>query len=136
LIVYRPLQSVDGICFHVDWEELTPELLLEVGPGLNWEDASIHLLVKEVLRPLRSPSTLEEDEGPENFLLVAAELLQSQMQIQHVGVKESLTGTPFIKEVWKRGEFWPCSLFRQSGQNRERGSNWRGRCRYQRRSDS
>jgi len=56
---------------------LTPELLLKVSPGLNREDASVHFLTKEVLGPLDSPSTLEEGEGPEDFLLVTAELLQS-----------------------------------------------------------
>jgi len=56
---------------------LTPELLLEVGPGLNGKDASVCFLTKEVLRPLDSLSTLEEGEGPEDFLLVIAKLLQS-----------------------------------------------------------
>jgi len=77
LIVRRPLQSVDSICFHVNWKELTLELLLKVGPELNGEDASVRFLTKEVLGPLGSPSTLEEDKGPEDFLLVVAELLQS-----------------------------------------------------------
>jgi len=56
---------------------LTSELLLEVSPGLNREDTSVHFLVKEVLGPLGSPFTLEEGEGPEDFLLVTAELLWS-----------------------------------------------------------
>jgi len=77
LIVQRPLQSVDSVYFYIDQEELTPELLLKVSPGLNGEDASVRFLMKEVLGPLSSPSTLEEDEGPEDFLLIAAELLQS-----------------------------------------------------------
>ena len=76
MIVRRPLQSVDGVRFCVDWKELTLELLFEVGPGSNWEDASVHLLAKEVLRPLRSMSIFEEGEGPEDFFLVAGELLQ------------------------------------------------------------
>jgi len=56
---------------------LTLELLLEVGLGLNKEDASVCFLAKEVLRPLGSLSTLEEGESPEDFLLIAAELLWS-----------------------------------------------------------
>jgi len=76
LIVRRPLQSVDGIRFCIDWKELTPELLFEVGLGLNWEDASICLLVKEVFRPLRSTSLFEEGKGPEDFFLIAGKLLQ------------------------------------------------------------
>jgi len=56
---------------------LTPELLLKVGPGLNREDTSVRFLTKEVFGPLGSPSTLEEGEGPEDFLLITAELLWS-----------------------------------------------------------
>jgi len=51
------------------------ESLLEVGLGLNWEDASICFLAKEVLEPLRSLSTLEKGKGPEDFLLITTELL-------------------------------------------------------------
>jgi len=54
---------------------LTPELLFEVGPGLNWENTSVCLLAKEVLGPLCSMSILEEGKGPEDFFLVAGELL-------------------------------------------------------------
>jgi len=109
---------------------LTPELLFEVGPGSNWEDASVRLLAKEVLRPLRSTSILEEGEGPEDFFLVADELLWGQVQIQHAGVEEGSSRTLFSEEVWERGEFWPCSLFRQSSQSKGERSNWRGRHRY------
>jgi len=75
LIVQRPLQSVDGIRFCIDWKELTPELLFKVGPGSNWEDASVHLLAKKVLGPLCSTSILEEGEGLEDFFLITGELL-------------------------------------------------------------
>jgi len=64
-----------SVHFCVDQKELTPELLFEVGPGSNWEDASVCLLAKEVLGPLCSMSILEESEGPEDFFLVASELL-------------------------------------------------------------
>jgi len=57
------------------------ELLFKVSPGSNWEDASVYLLVKEVLEPLRSMSILEEGKGPEDFFLVTGELLQGQVQI-------------------------------------------------------
>jgi len=57
---------------------LTPELLFEVGLGSNWKNASVHLLAKEVLRPLYSTSILEEGEGPEDFFLVVGELLWGQ----------------------------------------------------------
>jgi len=54
---------------------LTPELLFKVGPGSNGKDASVCLLMKEVLRPLHGLSFFEEGKGPEDFLLVTAELL-------------------------------------------------------------
>jgi len=47
-----------------------------------------------------------------------------------------LTGTLFAGEVWGRGEFWPCLLFRQSGQDREKRADRRERYRYRRWSDS
>jgi len=114
---------------------LTLELLFEVGPGLNWENASVHLLAKEVLGPLHSTSILKEGEGPEDFFLVADKLLWGQVQIQRTGVEEGSPGAPFTGEVWGRGEFWPCLLFRQSNQSRGGRSNRRGRHRYWRQSD-
>ena len=44
-------------------------------------------------------SILEKGEGPEDFFLVAGELLQGQVQIQCAGVEESLSGTLFTREV-------------------------------------
>jgi len=81
LIVRRPFQSVDGIRFCIDWKELTPKLLFKVDPGLNWKNAGVRLLVKEVLGPLHSTSIFEKDEGPKDLFLVIAELLRSQVQI-------------------------------------------------------
>jgi len=104
---------------------LTPELLFEVGPGLNWEDASVRLLAKKILRPLHSTSILEEGEGPEDFFLVTGELLQGQAQIQCAGVEEGSSGTPFVREVWRRREFWPHPLFGRGGQNQGRRADRR-----------
>jgi len=78
LVVHGAFQSVNGICFCVDWKELTPELLFEVSPRLDRKNASVRLLVKEVLGPPHGTSIFEKGEGPKDFLLVAAELLQSQ----------------------------------------------------------
>jgi len=86
IVVYRPvsliiggaLQSVNGVCFHIDQKELTPELLFEVGPGLDGKDAGVRFLAKEVLGPLRGSSIFEKGKGPQDFLLVAAELFQGQ----------------------------------------------------------
>jgi len=61
LIIQGAFQSINGICFCIDWKELTPELLFKVGPGLDGKDAGVHLLVKEVLRPLCSLSIFEKD---------------------------------------------------------------------------
>jgi len=54
---------------------LTSKLLFEIDPGLNWKNASVRLLVKEVLGPLCSTSILEEGKGSEDFFLVAGELI-------------------------------------------------------------
>jgi len=78
LIVQRLFQGINSICFHIDQKELTPELLFKVSLGLDRKDASVCLLVKEVLRPPCSPSIFEKGESPEDFLLVTAELLWGQ----------------------------------------------------------
>jgi len=78
LVVCGAFQSVNGVCFCVDWKELTPELLFEVGPRLDRKNAGVHLLAKEVFRPPRNTSVFEKGEGPKDFLLITAELLQSQ----------------------------------------------------------
>ena len=80
-------------------------MLFEVGPGSNWKNAGVRLLAKEVLGPLCSTSILEKGEGPEDFFLVAGELLWDQAQIQRAGVEEGLSRTPFAGEVWRRREF-------------------------------
>jgi len=79
LIIRGAFQSVNGVCFHIDWKELAPELLFKVSPGLDGKDASVRFLAKEVLGPPRGSSIFEKDEGPQDFLLVAAELFQGQM---------------------------------------------------------
>jgi len=78
LVVRGAFQSINGICFYVDQKELTLELLFEVSPRLDRKNAGVHLLAKEVLGPPRSTSVFEKDKGPKDFLLIAAELLQSQ----------------------------------------------------------
>jgi len=78
LIIRGALQSVNGVCFRIDQKELAPELLFEVGPGLDGKDASVRFLAKEVLRPPRDASVFEEGEGPQDFLLIAAELFRGQ----------------------------------------------------------
>jgi len=94
--------------------------LFKVDPGLNWKNAGVRLLAKEVLGPLRSTSVLEEGEGPKDFFLVTGELLWGQMQIQSAGVEEGSSRALFAGEVWRRREFWPRLLFGRGGQD------WRG----------
>jgi len=77
LVVRGAFQSVNGICFCVDWKELTPELLFKVGPRMDRKNAGVRLLAKEVLGPPRSTSVFEKGEGPKDLLLIAAELLRS-----------------------------------------------------------
>jgi len=78
LVVRGAFQDINGICFCVDRKELTLELLFKVSPGLDRKNAGVRLLVKEVLRPPRCMSVFEKGEGPKDFLLIAAELLQRQ----------------------------------------------------------
>jgi len=99
--------------------------LFEVDPGLNWKNAGVRLLAKEVLGPLRSTSILEEGEGPKDFFLVAGELLWGQTQIQSAGVEEGSSGALFAREVWRRREFWPCPLFGRGGRDRGRRADRR-----------
>ena len=75
LIIRGAFQSVNSICFRIDWKELAPELLFEVGPGLDGKDTSVRFLAKEVLGPPYGLSIFEKDKGPQDFLLVAAKLL-------------------------------------------------------------
>jgi len=79
---------------------------------LNGKNASVCFLAKEVFGLSGGSSILEKSKSPEDFFLIATELLWDQAQIQHTGVEESLKGTSFAGEVWGRGEFQPCLLFR------------------------
>jgi len=58
---------------------LTLELLFKVGPRLDRKNAGVHLLVKEVLGPPHGTSVFEKGKCPKDFLLIAAELLRSQV---------------------------------------------------------
>jgi len=78
LIIRGAFQSVNGVCFCIDRKELAPELLFEVGPGLDGEDASVCFLVKEVLGLSHGSSIFEKGEGPQDFLLITAELFWGQ----------------------------------------------------------
>ena len=69
-------QSIDRVRFRVDREEVDLELLFEVPPGLDREDAGIRFLTEHILRPLGGVTTIEKREGPEDFLLFVMELFR------------------------------------------------------------
>ena len=80
------LQSIDCVRFRVNWEEVNPELLLEVSPGLDGENASVCFLMKHVFGPLGSMTTFEERESPKDPLFFVVELFQGQADVQGAGV--------------------------------------------------
>jgi len=75
-VVGGPFQSVDCVCFHIYREEVQPELLFEVSPGLDGKNASVHFLTEHVFRSLGGTTSLKERESPENLFLFVIELLQ------------------------------------------------------------
>jgi len=48
LVIGGAFQSIDCVHFHINWEEVNPELLLKVSPGLDGENASVYFLTKHV----------------------------------------------------------------------------------------
>jgi len=76
LVVGSSFQSIDCVCFCVCKEEVQPELLFKVSPGLNGENASVRFLTEYVFGPLGSMTSFEEHESPENPFLFIMELLQ------------------------------------------------------------
>jgi len=77
LVIGGAFQTIDCVRFHINREEVDPELLLKVSLGLNREDASVRFLEKHVFGPLGSTTTFEECESPKDLLLLIVELLQS-----------------------------------------------------------
>jgi len=74
-VVGSSFQSIDRICFYIYREEVQPELLFQVSPGLDGENASVCFLMEYVFRPLGSMISFEERESPENPFLFIMELL-------------------------------------------------------------
>jgi len=85
-VIGGAFQSIDYVCFHVNWEEVNPELLLEVSPGSDRENASVRFLTKHVFGPLGSTTTFKERESPKNPLFFVVELFWGQMDVQGAGV--------------------------------------------------
>jgi len=76
-VVGSSFQSIDRVRFYVNREEVDPELLFKVSPGLDRENTGVCFLMEHVLGPLGAATTFEECEGPEDFLLFIVELLWS-----------------------------------------------------------
>jgi len=85
-VIGGALQSIDCVRFHVNWEEVNLELLLEVSLGLDRGNASVRFLTKHVFRPLGSTTTFEERESPKNPLFFVVELFWGQADVQEAGV--------------------------------------------------
>jgi len=80
-------QSIDCVCFHINWEEVNPELLLKVSPGSDGENTSVYFFLKKhVFRLLGSMTTFEEHESPKNLLFFVVELFRGQADVQGAGV--------------------------------------------------
>ena len=76
LVVGGPFQSVDRVCFCIYREEVQLELLFEVSPGLDGENASVYFLTKYIFGPLGGATSFEERESLENLFLLVMELLR------------------------------------------------------------
>jgi len=85
-VIGGALQSIDCICFHVNWEEVNLELLLKVSPGSDGENTSVRFLMKHVFGLLGSTTTFEERESPKDPLFFIVELFRGQADVQGVGV--------------------------------------------------
>jgi len=88
-VIGDAFQSIDCICFRVNWEEVNLELLLKVSLGSDGENASVCFLTKYVFGPLGSTTTFEEHESPKNPLLFVVELFWGQADVQGAGVLET-----------------------------------------------
>jgi len=105
LVIGDAFQSIDGVHFRINREEVDPELLLKVSSGLDREDASVHFLAKHVFGLLGGTTTFEECESPEDLLLLIVELLRGWTDVQGAEVQEHTAVVMFSAEVQGKGEF-------------------------------
>ena len=104
---------------------MTLELLFKVSPGLNWEDASVHLLAKEVLRPLCSMSILEEGEGPEDFFLSQVNCSRAKRKYSMQELRKACLELHLLEKSGGEGSFGlACCLDKVAGV--EKGGLTRG----------
>jgi len=63
-VIGGAFQGIDCVCFRINWEKVNLELLLEVSPGSDGENASVHFLTKYVFGLLGSTTTFKEHDNP------------------------------------------------------------------------
>jgi len=85
-VIGGAFQSIDCVCFCINWEKVNPELLLEVFPGSDGKNTSVCFLMKHIFRPFGSTTTFEERESPKNPLFFVMELFRGQADVQGAGV--------------------------------------------------
>jgi len=113
-VVGDAFQSIDCICFCVNREEVKPELLLKISPGLDRKNASICFLMKHVFRPLGSMTSFKEHKSPENPFFFIIELLWGQADVKGAGVQECIAVVTFSTKVQRTRELGMCSSHCQS----------------------
>jgi len=74
-VVGGAFPSINCIRFCINREEVKPEFLLKISPGLDRENTSVYFLMKHVFGPLGSTTSFEERESPENPFFFIVELL-------------------------------------------------------------
>jgi len=113
-VVGGAFQHIDCVCFHVNREEVKPELLLKISPGLDRENASVCFLTKYIFGPLGSTTSFEKRESPENPFFFVMELLRGQVDVEEAGVQECMAVVTFSTEVWGTRELGTYSSRHQS----------------------
>jgi len=126
-VIGGAFQSIDCVCFHVNWEEVNPELLLEVSPGSDGENAGVCFLTKHVFGPLGSTTTFKERESPKNPLFFVVELFRGQANVQRAGVQKRTAVMTFSAKVRRAEELGTHLSYCQSGGWRRRGGWYRRR---------
>jgi len=131
-VIGGAFQSIDCVRFRVNWEKVNPELLLEVFPGSDGENAGVCFLMKYVFGPLGSTTTFEERESPKNPLFFVVELFRGQVNVQGAGVQKRTAVVTFSAEVRRTGELgMHLSCCQSRGWRRWRGwYRWRRGVRY------
>jgi len=108
-VVGGVFQRVDCVCFRINREEVKLELLLEISPGLDRENTSVHFLTKYIFGPLGSTSSFEEHESPENPFFFVVELLWGQANVEGAEVQKCTAVVMFSAEVQGTRELGTCS---------------------------